>query len=462
MNWLMDTDSYKLSHPQLYPKGMNYMMSYLESRGGDFPEVTFFGLQYLLKKYLSKRITMDDILYAQRFFKKHGVPFDYDGWRHIAVNCGGYLPVKISAVEEGSTIPTGNALLTVESTDPRVPWIVSHIETILVRLWYPTTVNTLSRNTKELIYQYLEDTSDDPNGEIAFKLHDFGSRGVSSQESAAIGGGSHLVNFMGSDTVAGIEFIRNYYSYKDLMPAFSIPASEHSTITSWGEENEFEAYKNLIHVYKDVPLYACVSDSYDLEGALKMWGALKDQMGKGMLVVRPDSGDPTTNIIKTLVELEKQFGVTKNSKSFKVLNKVRIIQGDGVNYESIEKMLVAIVNRGYSITNVAFGMGGALLQKVNRDTQSFAYKCCAIKVGDEVRKVYKKAPGKFSKSGLLGLVKGEFDSYITKENVDPRENLLKPVFLDGRLLSNITIDEVRENARIPFKERTKEWVDHKI
>lgn len=462
MNWLMDTDSYKFSHPPLYPKGMNYMMSYLEPRGGEYPEVTFFGLQYILKKYLSKRITMDEILYAQRFFKKHGVPFDYDGWRHIAVNCGGYLPIKISAVEEGTTVPTGNALMTVESTDPKVAWIVSHIETILVRLWYPTTVATLSRNVKKLIIKYLLVSADDVMSEIPFKLHDFGSRGVSSQESAAIGGGSHLVNFMGSDTIAGIEFIRNYYSYKDQMPAFSIPASEHSTITSWGEENEFEAYKNLINVYKDVPLYACVSDSYDLGGALKMWGALKDRMGKGMLVVRPDSGDPTLNIVKTLLELENQFGTTKNSKGFKVLNKVRIIQGDGVNYESIKNIIDNVLIRGYSLTNIAFGMGGALLQKVNRDTQSFAYKCCAIKVGDEVRKVYKKAPGKFSKSGLLGLVKGADDKYVTKENVDSKDNLLKPVFLDGRLLSNITIDEVRENARIPYKKELSEWVDHKL
>lgn len=461
MNWLMDTDSYKFSHPPLYPKGMNYMMSYLEARGGDFPETSFFGLQYILKRYLSKRITMDDILYAQRFLKKHGVPFDYDGWRHIAVNCGGYLPVKISAVEEGTVVPTSNVLMTVESTDPRVAWVVSHIEDILVRLWYPITVATLSRTIKELIFKYLINTSDNAVDEIPFKLHDFGSRGVSSQESAAIGGGSHLMNFMGSDTIAGIEFIRNYYSYKDQMPAFSIPASEHSTITSWGEKNEYDAYKNLVDVYKDTPLYACVSDSYDLDGALKMWGALKASMGKGMLVVRPDSGDPVINVTKTLIELEKSFGVTKNSKGYKVLNKVRVIQGDGVNFNSINSILHNITKEGFSAANVAFGMGGGLLQKIDRDTISFAYKCCAIKVGDEVRRVYKRAPGKSSKAGLLGLVKEEH-RYITKENVDSKDNLLKPVFLDGRLLSNITIDEVRTNAKLAHKDRLTGWVDHKL
>ena len=112
--------------------------------------------------------------------------------------------MRIRAVPEGSVVPVRNALMTVESTDERVPWIVSWLETQLVRLWYPLTVATLSWHIKRRIFEYLARTSDDPLGELPYKLHDFGARGVSSAESAGIGGMAHLVNFRGSDTVEGV------------------------------------------------------------------------------------------------------------------------------------------------------------------------------------------------------------------------------------------------------------------
>ena len=109
-----------------------------------------------------------------------------------------------------------------------------------------------------------------------------------------LGGAAHLVNFMGSDTIAGIVMANNYYAAG--MAGFSIPAAEHSTMTMWGKEHEADAYSNMLDIYKDQPIFACVSDSYDIfNAASKIWGEqlhAKVMEYKGTLVIRPDSGDP--------------------------------------------------------------------------------------------------------------------------------------------------------------------------
>src|SRR5690606_19823988 len=142
--------------------------------------------------YLSHRVTVEEVEEAKEFFAAHGEPFNYEGWIYIAKDLGGKLPVRIRAVPEGTVVPTHNALVTIESTDPKVFWIVSWLETMLLRVWYPINVATRSRKIKRIIMGALMRSSDDPSGEISFKLHDFGSRGVSSQESAMIGGAAHL------------------------------------------------------------------------------------------------------------------------------------------------------------------------------------------------------------------------------------------------------------------------------
>jgi nicotinamide phosphoribosyltransferase len=201
---VLDGDSYKFSHYKQYPPKTTAMFSYLESRGGKFESTVFFGLQYYLKKFLSQTVTVKEVYEAKEFSELHGVPFNFDGWMRIATVLKGKLPVRIRAVKEGTVVPTGNILMSVESTDPETFWVVSWLETVLVRLWYPITVATQSYHIKQMLKRFLDKTADNTEAELPFKLHDFGSRGVSSQESAMIGGAAHLVNFMGSDTIAGI------------------------------------------------------------------------------------------------------------------------------------------------------------------------------------------------------------------------------------------------------------------
>lgn len=447
----LDTDSYKFSHWPQYPAGTTWMMSYLESRGGKYSHINFFSLQYYLKEFLSKPITMENVNEAAEFAKLHGEPFNYEGWSYIVEKHKGFLPVRIRAVPEGLAVPVNNVLMTVESTDPKVFWVVSWLETMLLRVWYGSTVCTRSNNIRKIITSYLEKTSDDPKSEINFKLHDFGSRGVSSQESAAIGGAAHLVNFMGSDTLAGVYMANKYY--KSEMAGFSIPAAEHSTITMWGKDKEVEAYRNMLKAYgRAGTLLACVSDSYDLYNAItNLWGKeLREEVinSGATLVVRPDSGHPATVVLESLKRLDEAFGTTFNKKAYKVLNHVRVIQGDGINEDSIREILETITSAGYSATNVAFGMGGGLLQQLDRDTNKFAFKCSAALVDGKLVEVFKDPVtdhGKQSKKGILDLVYlgGQFK---TVSGMDNFGSVLKTVFENGKITREYTLAEVRANA----------------
>lgn len=152
--------------------------------------------------------------------------------------------------------------------------------------------------------------------------------------------------------------------------------------------------------------------------------------------------------------LANKFGTTTNTKGFKVLKNVRVIQGDGVNEKSIGEILQRLKNEGFSASNIAFGIGGSLLQKVNRDTLKFAYKTSAIVVDGELRDVYKQPitdSGKNSKKGRLDLVKDENGEYKTVrlpdvETLSATDSQLRTVYENGELLIDDNLREIRKRA----------------
>ncbi len=456
-NIILNTDSYKVSMFKQYPAGTTGVYSYIESRGGRYDQTVFFGLQAFIKEYLLEPITQADIDIADEILTAHGEPFNRQGWEYILRAHGGYLPVVIKAVPEGTVVPVKNVLATVENTDPECFWLTTYLETALLRaIWYPTTVATQSYTIRRVILDYLEKTGDPTL--IDFKLHDFGARGVSSLESAGIGGAAHLINFMGTDTIAGVLYAREYYGAG--IAGFSIPAAEHSTITSWGRDNEVDAYRNMLNQFaKPASIVAVVSDSYDIyNAASKLWGEeLRQQVidSGATVVIRPDSGDPV-EVNRKLVEiLGEKFGYTTNAKGFKVLNNVRLIQGDGVNELTIRSILGSFMAMGWSADNIAFGMGGALLQQVDRDTQKFAMKCSSMRTirwphfepqWFDVAKDPVTDPGKKSKAGRVTLFQNHDGSYYSGVE-DWMEPALIEVFRDGKLVNEITFEQVRANAK---------------
>ncbi|WP_323846004.1 nicotinate phosphoribosyltransferase [Microbulbifer magnicolonia] len=456
-NLILNVDSYKASHYLQYPPGSEYVSSYIECRGGEFPEAVFFGLQAFIKGYLQQPIGAADIDEAEQLLHAHGLPFHRAGWEHILQEHGGLLPLEVSAVPEGTVVPLHNVMLQTVNTCPACFWLTTYIETALVRAtWYPMAVATQSREIKKIIARYLRETADSLDS-LPFKLHDFGARGASSLETAMLGGMAHLVNFQGTDTVSGLVAARQFYGAD--MAGYSIPAAEHSTMTAWGKAREADAYANMLDQFAGPgKLVAVVSDSYDIWNAIEnIWGGVLRQRvidNGGTLVIRPDSGDPVRIVTESLERLMRIFGSSVNGRGYRMLPEfIRVIQGDGISRHSIPKILQAMQERGQSADNVTFGMGGALLQKLDRDLLSFAMKASAIRIDGHWQDVYKNpvtGPEKKSMRGRLALIinaAGDMET-IRLEELGARQNLLQPVFRDGRLLTETSFDDVRRRAEI--------------
>lgn len=458
-NLILSTDSYKHSHFLQYPPGTQRISSYIEARTGnaDVRQVTLFlGIKAFLAEYLEVPIEEWEVDDAEAVAKQHGIPFNREGWLRICREHNGYLPLEIQALPEGTLVPRGVPLVQITNTDPELPWLTSFIETAILRsIWYPSSVATLSFLTKAVIYNGLVRSSDDPEAGLPFKLHDFGARGVSSAESAGLGGMAHLVNFSGTDTLEALQAVMAFYPEGYEMPGFSIPASEHSTMTSWGQQRESDAYANMMDRF-GTGLFSIVSDSYDLFGALQnIYGkTLKEKIENldGKLIVRPDSGDPIATPLRVISELWDIFGGTVNSKGYKVLHpKVGVIQGDGMNSHSIGQLVMTMLKEGWSIDNIAFGMGGGLLQDHMRDDMRFAMKANAIDYGAGWVDVQKKPatdPTKASKAGRQAVVRdnnGDLVAIREDELHEGEKNLLKTVY-NGSVLLYESFADVRKRA----------------
>jgi len=471
-----DTDSYKLTHIPQYIKGADKMISYFESRGGKFDRVMNFGVQMLVKEYflqpLTKKQAYNMIEWATEHMNGNMVKDLELALNKVVNELDGRMPIRIRNAPEGLMIPIKNVLLTIETTLPDELWfsLVSYFETKLVRVWGAMSVGTTSYYVREAISKALEKSSDDPAAEINFKFHDFGSRGVPDMGAAAFNGAAHLISFMGTDTTVAVQALE--FAYNIRMAGYSIPASEHSTTTSHGEKNEIDIITQMFDAYaKKGAIFATVIDSYQALRFIRKYAPLfKERLieSGATWVFRPDSGDPIATPIKVVEELEKVFGCTVNKKGYKVLNNVRVIQGDGIIPAQVTEILEALMAAGYSASNMAFGMGGGLLQKVNRDTHKFALKCSAIRVNGEWIDVYKdpavydenwnlvdEESFKISKKGRLELIyNAGLDEYRTVrleelgdyDGAEWSDTLLETVYEDGYLVRDMTFEEVRANA----------------
>jgi nicotinamide phosphoribosyltransferase len=431
-----------------------------------FDETVFYGLQYFLKEYLQgEAFAKENIDEAEELlngvFGRKGV-FDRSNFDYILSKHGGRLPVRIKAIPEGTVVPVKNVVMTIENTDPNCFWLTNFLETLLMQVWYPSTVATLSREIRKTVEHYFELTTDDSaKPAIDFVLNDFGFRGVSSVESAGLGGSAHLVNFMGSDTVYASAFAKKYYDAKKVH-GMSVPATEHSIMTLMGANGERQVFDHVLNAYPE-GILSCVSDSYNIFNAVgELWGReLKNKIlqRNGTLVIRPDSGDPVKTLLKVFEMLFDRFGFTTNTKGYRVLPKqVRVIQGDGVDYESIKTIYEALTNKGIAAENLVLGMGGALLQKINRDTQKFALKCAHAEVNGQPINVQKSPVEmndqgemiksfKTSKAGRLKLIDSMGGLKTVAEN-ETGEDAMQTVFENGELKINHTFEEIRERAKL--------------
>jgi nicotinamide phosphoribosyltransferase len=471
-NPLLATDVYKMGHMEQYAPNCNKVYSYLIARSDkNFDKTVFFGLQYYLKEYFSVKLTPDmgeEFLRYRKMILGHN---SIEVENQIRDLCElGYFPLDIKAVEEGAVMPVRNVLMTITNTNPKFYWVVGFVESLILKLWYSTTVASCCFKYRTLVDKAFEETvTEDLMFLKDFTVHDFGYRGDASEEGAAISGAAHLISFCGSDTVTALPFVEHYYNAdtNGLIMA-SVPASEHSVMCSFGRENEFDAFENMLKLYPN-GIVSIVSDTFDVYRVLTDFAErLKTKILErdGKVVFRPDSGNPEyiicgdpnaeegSNEWKGAIRLlDEMFGSTVNSKGYKVLNpKVGLIYGDGMYLERYQRTIEKMKEMGYAACNLVIGVGG-ILRNHSRDTLGFAIKATYVEVGGEKREIEKDPitdSKKKSHKGLLCLTLGDNMEYITLDrctSFEEKRGLLKTVFIDGKIVSETTFSEIKNRVR---------------
>ena len=470
-------DGYKLDHLRQYPKGTERIYSNWTARSSRIPgqdEVVFFGLQYFLYKYMMEEMERgffekrkDKALdrYSRRvdaYLGPNCVPRDQIAALHEL----GYMPLRFSALPEGTLVPIRVPHLVVENTLDSFFWLVNYVETIMSSvLWMPSTSATIAYRYRKLLTEYARKTGSALDF-VDWQGHDFSFRGMPGVEAAALSSAGHLLSFQGTDTIPALDLIESYYFARGV--GGSVPATEHSVMCAGGQEGEAATFDKLLGLYP-AGIVSIVSDTWDLWKVLtEILPSLKEKITarEGKLVIRPDSGDPVKIICgdpdaegparKGVVELlwDVFGGVLTSPEGYRLLNpKVGVIYGDSITYDRCQRICEGLVSKGFSPANMVFGIGSFTYQYNTRDTFGFAMKATWAQVNGEGRDLFKRPVTddgtKFSATGRLSVVRdqeGKLRVYEKVEGNDPF-NLLRPVWEDGTFTrqSLLNFEDIRFN-----------------
>lgn len=408
MNPMLLCDFYKLSHREQYPEGAEIIYSTWTARTSRLPgvnEVVFFGLQYFIKEFLVKYFNIhffdkpiEEILNEYCQVVRECLMVENPSTTHIEeLHKLGYLPLSISAVDEGDVYPIGMPLLTIHNTKPEFYWLTNFIESLMsCELWQPSTSATIAYQFSKLLTYYNNKTN--PGAPVM--MHDFSMRGMAGYMSAMSSGMGHLLVSQFTDNIPAIIGAHDYYS----MPysfGGSIPATEHSVQCTYGDDEGY--LHHILNIYPTGPV-SIVCDGYDfwhfIDTILPMFNHhILNREGK--VVIRPDSGDP----VKILCGDESLDGVAKvgavqalwdifdgtiNEQGYKVLDwHIGLIYGDAITYDRCKEICERLEKAGFASTNVMFGIGSYTYQYNTRDTLGFALKSTLCVINGEEKFIYK-------------------------------------------------------------------------
>lgn len=519
MTPIICTDYYKTEHYRQYPENTTMIYSNLtprKSRLKGVDSVVFFGLQHFINKYLLGKFKTH---FFDRPWKQVEDEYKYaihTDTKHIkTLHDLGYLPLEIKAMAEGMRCPIRVPCMTIRNTLPEFYWLTNYLETLIsCQLWQPMTSATIAAEYYKILAKYAKETTGS-DAFVQWQGHDFSMRGMSSLESAILSGMGHLTSFTGTDTIPAIYALRESYGSKELIGA-SVPATEHSVMCMGTKNDEVGTFARLIRLYP-TGILSVVSDTWDLWKVLVEYlPALKEEiMGRdGKLVIRPDSGDPVEIICGTshredwvdeIVEKGQALGAKRvqerqkgspqekgviellwdtfggtivkggDGNEYKQLDShVGAIYGDSITLDRARDICERLKAKGFSSTNIVFGIGSYTYQYNTRDTFGFAMKATYGEVqemeeflpamgidtlvpvakGREIWKDPVTDDGtKKSARGLLyvGWDADKKEPYlldrVTPEMETSYSNLLQTVFLDGVITRYHTLDEIRERIK---------------
>lgn len=481
INPLTAIDFYKADHRRQYPEGTELVYSNFTARsakhaivnslvGPDYDhKVVFFGLQgfcwwFLQEMWQSEffRLPQWRVVgaYQRRMdtsLGKGAIPVE-----HIqALHKLGYLPISIKALPEGTRVPIGVPMFTVENTIPEFYWLTNYLETVISNsVWKSCTTATLAYEFRKLFLRYAKETGASLEF-VDIQGHDFSCRGMSGIHDAATAGAGHLLSFVGTDTVSAIDYAERYYFGP--VTGISVPATEHSVMSMGGKEDEIASFRRLIGDIYPSGFVSIVSDTWDFYNVVGNYArTLRAEIlaRNGRVVFRPDSGDPVKIICgdpeakdplerKGAVEvLWEIFGGTSNPQGYRTLNPhVGLIYGDSITYSRANAILSGLKSKGFASDNVVFGIGSFTYQHVTRDTFGFAIKSTFGKVKGESRELFKDPKTddgtKRSLRGLVKVVEQEGELVVLDRQPNTLGTFLNPIFKNGLVIGSESFEVIK-------------------
>lgn len=485
---LMDTDAYKLDHRRQYEPGTEVVYSNLTARGSRIPGVdwsVFFGLQAYLcdlvdrwRQFFDANIDAVCRAYEERVTDIVG-PNDIGSDHLRELHAYGRLPLRFRALPEGTVTPIGIPYLTVENTEPRFFWLTNYIETDMsAALWQPITSATIAWHNRQLLDQRAVE-SGAPTAGVDWQGHDFSARGMAGMAAAAASGAAHLLSFTGTDSLSALDWIDTFYPWSpaDTVIGGSVPATEHSVMTSGGRDGELATFERLLDLYP-AGILSVVSDSFDLWQVLtEFLPTLRDRImaRDGKLVIRPDSGDPELILCgdpdapagsparKGVVNLlAETFGTVTNDAGYRELDPhIGVIYGDSITHDRADAITANLIRQGYVSTTPVFGFGSFTYQYVTRDTLSLAVKATWVQNNGQGRDIFKDpatGAGKRSAKGRLAVLAGADGALTLVQQAtaeDEERSELRIVFDDGQFVRHPyhrpTFADVRAELRASWQ-----------
>jgi len=441
--------------------------------------MVMFGLRSFIEYELLDVCSQWDIDEADEFLSQAhsfggALPFSRKLWERVVTENSGYLPIKITAIPEGSTFFPGEPIIQVESTMEGAGEIAALVEAnLLGSVSIATARATITRHWLERMVEWVK--RDNPDVADAYLIakwmvHDFGMRASSNSFESQLLGIAHLLSFGGTDTTPAA-----YIAYKQgLENGKSILALAHRIVQ--GFDSEQECFDNLAAQslkFGNVPIASYVADCYNFKKAVREKLTKVDQSAH--VVTRPDSGDYIENDLLVLRTAVENGWFKRNSQDMFEPTRFNIIQGDSMNPDKTELLFQTRRNNNFSATAWGIvGVGGWLRNNCTRDTFSSAYKLSAVhnpKTGG-LRPVVKisETAKKMSVPGPVKIVRGTpITVYQQHEYVDGwNHDICQTVYIDGvipeyslkdvqkRTIDNFNEMEKFKNLEFPYSSMTKD------
>lgn len=372
LNGAFDTDSYKLSHKFMEPQGTQSIYNngtartakYFKRRFPDFDnKVVVFGIQmYVLNGIMTRwqkgffERPLEDVMAELEAILLPYIGFDRSKLTHFEeLHKLGYLPLCIKSLPEGTAVPIGVPLFTIENTHPAFSWIPNYIESaISAETWKPMEIATAAREFRRLTDKWWDKTVVDHSLK-KFADHDFSLRGHANIFSAATCGAGTLTCFNGTDNVPSVVLSRAAMGAHENVAA-SVPASEHSVTTLginfFADDQELGEYLTLERLLTQVfpeGLLSYVSDSYDYWRVLTLiLPRLKHIIFSrpGKLVIRPDSGNPVEMVCGTSINVENFDSIFDVLHYLLSPSHTKTIKFDGKFYKATDKLDFDFIDHG--------------------------------------------------------------------------------------------------------------------